>query len=52
MFGNLKLAGIAQQLYARYAAGHTRDERFGALGAVANYLVERGRDAAASGRYA
>jgi aminoglycoside phosphotransferase (APT) family kinase protein len=28
VFGLFKIAGIAQQIYARYVKGHTRDERF------------------------
>ena len=44
-FGNVKIAGIVQQIYARYVAGHTRDARFGQLGAVANYLLTRAEQA-------
>lgn len=48
-FGLFKIAVIAQQIYARYAKGHTRDERFAhlhhavaALGRRAVEAVERG----------
>ena len=34
VFGCYKLAGIIQQIYARYVAGHTRDPRFQGLGMV------------------
>lgn len=50
VFGNLKVAGIAQQIYARYRAGHTRDRRFAGLGAVATYMLQRARRAVESGR--
>ena len=41
VFGNVKIAGIIQQIYARYVAGHTRDERFRDLGRVVDYLLRR-----------
>ena len=41
-FGNFKLAGILQQLYARYRRGQTGDERFAPLGRVVDWLLARG----------
>ena len=41
VFGNFKIAGIVQQIYARYAAGHTKDPRFSQLQHVVNYLMMR-----------
>ena len=41
VFGNVKIAGIVQQIYARYVGGHTRDPRFKNLGHVVNYLLRR-----------
>ena len=48
VFGLFKVAVIAQQIYARYARGHTRDPRFaslhlavGALGQAAARAIER-----------
>ena len=49
IFGNFKIAGIVQQIYARYVRGHTRDERFADLGQVVNYLLLRAERALASG---
>ncbi|MDB4949208.1 MAG: hypothetical protein JWM27_1857 [Gemmatimonadetes bacterium] len=50
VYGLLKVATIAQQIYARFVAGHTKDPRFGALihavralGATAELAIERGR---------
>jgi len=50
VYGLMKLAGIAQQIYARYVAGHTTDARFAGLlhavracGEVAERAVARGR---------
>jgi len=50
VFGLFKVAVIVQQIYARFRAGHTRDERFAALihlvracGAMADRALERGR---------
>lgn len=43
VFGLFKVAVIAQQIYARYRAGHTRDPRFARLGEVVGLL---GRTAA------
>jgi hypothetical protein len=45
-----KLAVVAQQLYARYAAGHTRDRRFAGLDAVVAALGRQALRAATSGR--
>lgn len=49
IFGTFKIAVIAQQIYARYVKGFTRDERFArfdrsvaALGKIANSSLERG----------
>jgi aminoglycoside phosphotransferase (APT) family kinase protein len=49
IFGTFKIAVIAQQIYARYARGFTKDERFAtfdrfvsALGRVAANAIERG----------
>lgn len=38
VYGLFKLAVILQQIYYRYAHGHTRDQRFAALGEVAKGL--------------
>lgn len=50
VFALLKIAGIVQQIYKRYVEGHTKDERFAALGhwvrtlgAQAGRALERGR---------
>jgi aminoglycoside phosphotransferase (APT) family kinase protein len=49
VFGTFKIAVIAQQIYARWAKGSTRDERFAsfdkfvaALGWIANTAIHRG----------
>jgi aminoglycoside phosphotransferase (APT) family kinase protein len=49
VFGTFKLAVIAQQIYARFVKGYTRDRRFatfnhfvGALGVIAASSLERG----------
>ena len=49
VFGNFKIAGIVQQLYARYVAGHTQDPRFSQLGKVVNYLLLRAERALVNG---
>ena len=48
VFGLFRLAGIIQQIYARYVRGHTRDARFATmnqvvatLGRRAAYVAER-----------
>ena len=50
VFGLFKIAGIAQQIYARYAKGFTKDERFArfdqfvsGLGRLAAAAIEKGR---------
>ncbi len=50
VFGTLKIAAIAQQIYFRFAKGFTNDERFahfnffvGALGVIALRAVEKGK---------
>jgi aminoglycoside phosphotransferase (APT) family kinase protein len=50
VFGLFKIAVIAQQIYARYVKGHTRDERFAkfdrfveGLGRLAEYSITLGR---------
>jgi aminoglycoside phosphotransferase (APT) family kinase protein len=43
-FGRFKVAVIAQQIYARYVRGLTRDERFGRLGEVVVALAETALD--------
>jgi len=49
VFGSFKIAVIAQQIYARYVKGFTRDERFAsfnrfvaALGRIARTALDRG----------
>ncbi len=49
VFGTFKIAVIAQQIYARYVRGFTKDERFAhfdrfvaALGKIAAHTIERG----------
>jgi len=49
VFGNFKIAGIVQQIYARYAAGHTKDPRFAQLHHVVNYLMMRAERAVSVG---
>ncbi|MFK8056217.1 MAG: phosphotransferase family protein [Saprospiraceae bacterium] len=49
VFGNFKIAGIVQQIYARYAAGHTKDPRFAKLNHVVNYLMMRAERAVSVG---
>lgn len=39
IFGLFRLAGIAQQIYARYVAGHTRDPRFADFGKLVGILI-------------
>ncbi|HEY0779137.1 MAG TPA: phosphotransferase family protein, partial [Gemmatirosa sp.] len=50
VYGVFKLAVVAQQIYARYAAGHTRDPRFAGLDAVVLALGTLGERAIAAGR--
>ena len=49
VFGNFKIAGIVQQIYARYAAGFTKDPRFAQLHHVVNYLMMRAERALSVG---
>ncbi len=49
VFGTFKIAVIAQQIYARYVKGYTRDERFASfnrfvagLGSIARTALDRG----------
>ena len=49
-FGLFKLAVIAQQIYTRYKAGLTTDERFGALIDAVRALAAMGNRVAAIGR--
>lgn len=50
VYGVFKLAVVAQQIYARYAAGHTRDPRFARLDAVIAALGDLAERAVGSGR--
>ena len=50
VFGVFKLAVVAQQIYARYAAGHTRDPRFARLDAVVDALGRQAGRAVTFGR--
>ncbi len=50
-FGLFKIAVIAQQIYARYVRGATRDPRFAMLGTVVQSLGEQAARAIDSGRY-
>jgi aminoglycoside phosphotransferase (APT) family kinase protein len=45
VYGLFKLAVVAQQIYARYAAGHTRDPRFARLDQVVAALGRQARRA-------
>ena len=45
VYGVFKLAVVAQQIYARYAAGHTRDPRFARLDQVVAALGRQARRA-------
>jgi aminoglycoside phosphotransferase (APT) family kinase protein len=49
VYGLYKIAVIAQQIYARYVRGATRDPRFAALGAVVAALGESAGRAIDSG---
>lgn len=50
-FALLKIAGIVQQIYYRWAKGHTKDPRFSTLDQVVLALGATGMQAIASGRY-
>jgi aminoglycoside phosphotransferase (APT) family kinase protein len=43
LYGLFKIAGIIQQIYARYRRGHTRDPRFAQLDAVVRACGDLGR---------
>ncbi len=49
VFGLLKIGGIVQQIYARYAQGHTTDPRFAKLDAVVAALGRMGTAAVQRG---
>jgi aminoglycoside phosphotransferase (APT) family kinase protein len=51
VYGLFKIAVIAQQIYARYVRGATRDPRFAALGPVVAALGESAGHAIDSGRF-
>jgi aminoglycoside phosphotransferase (APT) family kinase protein len=51
IFGLFKIAVIAQQIYARYVRGATRDERFAVFGGVVAALGEQAEQAIRSGRF-
>ena len=51
VYGLFKIAVIAQQIYARYVRGATRDPRFAPLGAVVAALGESAGRAIDSGRF-
>lgn len=46
VLGYFKLAGILQQIYARWKAGQTKDERFATFGERVTTLVEHANDLA------
>lgn len=50
VYGVFKLAVVAQQIFARYRAGHTRDPRFAHLNAAVAGLGELATRAIATGR--
>jgi aminoglycoside phosphotransferase (APT) family kinase protein len=41
VYGLFRLAGIAQQIYARYRLGQTKDERFSGFGQAVNVLADQ-----------
>jgi aminoglycoside phosphotransferase (APT) family kinase protein len=51
VFGLFKVAVIAQQIYARFVRGATRDPRFAVLGDVVAALGQQAAQAIESGRY-
>ncbi len=51
VFGLFKIAAIAQQIYARYVRGATKDERFAVLGGVVAALGDRAAEAIESAHY-
>jgi aminoglycoside phosphotransferase (APT) family kinase protein len=50
VYGLFKVAGIVQQIYARYVRGATRDERFAVFGTVVADLGEQADESIAAGR--
>lgn len=48
-FGLYKLAGIVQQIYARFVRGHTQDPRFAGLGGLVSLLANQAERAIESG---
>jgi hypothetical protein len=50
-FGLLKIAGIVQQIYFRWAKGFTKDPRFAGLDQIVAVLGRMGVAAASSGTY-
>jgi aminoglycoside phosphotransferase (APT) family kinase protein len=51
VFGLFKIAVIAQQIFARYVRGATKDERFAVLGGVVAALGDQAVEAVESARY-
>ncbi len=51
VFALLKIAGIAQQIYFRYAKGSTKDPRFANLNAMARLLLRKAADSIETDRY-
>jgi len=49
-YGLFKIAGIVQQIYARYVRGHTRDPRFAQLNKLVAALGEQADRAIAAGK--
>jgi aminoglycoside phosphotransferase (APT) family kinase protein len=49
VFGYFKLAGILQQIYARYKNGQTTDERFAAFGERVRTLILHAEDLSRTG---
>jgi len=49
VFGYFKLAGILQQIYARYAKGQTKDERFADFGDRVRSLIQHAYSLSRSG---
>ena len=47
VFGLVKTAVVTQQIYSRFAAGKTKDPRFGAMLGMTKLLAGRAADAAA-----
>jgi aminoglycoside phosphotransferase (APT) family kinase protein len=49
VFGYFKLAGILQQIYARYKNGQTTDERFATFGERVRTLILHAEDLSRTG---